>query len=98
MDHIEPVVPESGWDSWDGYIERLFCNEDGYQVICKSCHKKKTASENFHRSKKKGSGSNDSSVAVILPTCVEDMLPSPPDNHGMHLPSFGSNGESIHGQ
>lgn len=50
LDHIVPVVPVEGWDSWDGYLDRMFCGPEGYQVLCSvgatSCHKLKTQSEN----------------------------------------------------
>lgn len=42
VDHISPVVPASGFTTWDKFIERLFCEKDNLQVLCKACHKKKT--------------------------------------------------------
>ena len=52
VDHINPAVPVTGWDSWDGYIERLFCSEDGLQVLCDLCHTIKTAAERNARPRK----------------------------------------------
>ena len=50
-DHVQPIVPTTGWDSWDGYIDRLF---EGLMVgICKKCHAKKTKLENDKRRKNK---------------------------------------------
>lgn len=49
LDHIKPVIPITGWDDWNGYIERLFCYIDGYQVACKNCHHEKTNEENKGR-------------------------------------------------
>ena len=49
VDHKQPVVPLSGWVSWDDFINRLFCEVDGYQVLCKRCHDLKTKSENKQR-------------------------------------------------
>lgn len=49
IDHIHPIVPTTGWDSWDGYISRLFCEEEGLQILCKPCHKKKSVAENKER-------------------------------------------------
>ena len=46
VDHIIPVVPLKGFDDWNGYIARLFCDESGLQILCVSCHKKKTDREN----------------------------------------------------
>jgi hypothetical protein len=37
VDHIEPV----GSGSWDGIIERMFCEASGLKVLCKECHKAK---------------------------------------------------------
>jgi hypothetical protein len=46
MDHIEPVVdPDEGYNGWDSFIERLFCDEEGFQLLCKECHDEKTAQE-----------------------------------------------------
>jgi 5-methylcytosine-specific restriction endonuclease McrA len=41
VDHIERVgsVLEAG------YLERLFCHPDGLQVLCQTCHDRKTAKE-----------------------------------------------------
>lgn len=44
-DHIKPVVPVTGWDDWNGYLDRLFCPPEGIQILCKPCHKGKTAAE-----------------------------------------------------
>lgn len=51
LDHIKPVIPLTGWDNWDGFITRLFCEEDGYQVICLICHNVKTTTEDTIRAK-----------------------------------------------
>jgi len=58
-DHKEPVVPFEGWDGrdWTSYINRMFVGQDGFQIICKSCHDIKTDSEvqirKMYREKKK---------------------------------------------
>lgn len=49
VDHIEPVVPVSGFSSWDEVISRMFCPVDGLQVLCKPCHAIKTKEENALR-------------------------------------------------
>lgn len=56
LDHIEPVVPikegwltEDGKPNWNLYIERLFCEKEGYQMICKLCHLAKTNIEDSMR-------------------------------------------------
>lgn len=53
VDHIEPVVPTDGWTSWDDIILRMFCEEDGLQVLCRDCHNLKTADEREERKNKK---------------------------------------------
>jgi 5-methylcytosine-specific restriction endonuclease McrA len=46
VDHIRPVVdPERGFISWDDVVERMFCEKDGLQVLCKDCHDIKTNQE-----------------------------------------------------
>jgi hypothetical protein len=49
IDHIEPVVPVEGFESWDIVIDRLFCTVEGFQALCKECHDKKTTMENEKR-------------------------------------------------
>jgi len=46
VDHIEPVVdPALGFETWDKFIERLFCDKGNLQTLCKVCHDKKTKKE-----------------------------------------------------
>lgn len=50
VDHIEPVVdPEKGFEDWTTYIERMFCETDGLQVLCHECHTRKTADERLRK-------------------------------------------------
>jgi len=51
LDHIQPVVPVTGFTTWDDFINRLFCEASGYQVICETCHSSKTAIERELRKK-----------------------------------------------
>lgn len=47
VDHINPVIdPKKGFTTWDDFINRLFCEIDDLQVLCKDCHDKKTKEEN----------------------------------------------------
>lgn len=50
VDHIDSVIPTEGFPDnkfdWNIYIDRLFCNEQGLQILCKQCHKDKTYLEN----------------------------------------------------
>ena len=52
-DHIDPVVPVTGFVSWDNVIERLFCERDGFQALCSACHKIKSLEENQLRKENK---------------------------------------------
>ncbi len=49
IDHIDPVIPIEGFQNWDHVINRLFCEADGFQAICKECHDEKTKKENAQR-------------------------------------------------
>lgn len=49
IDHIDPIVPVTGFDSWDAVISRALCEKDGFQVLCKECHAVKTRRENAQR-------------------------------------------------
>lgn len=52
VDHIKPVIsPETGFTTWDSFITNLFCSKENLQVLCKSCHDNKTASEKIKRKK-----------------------------------------------
>jgi 5-methylcytosine-specific restriction endonuclease McrA len=52
-DHINPVVPVTGFDSWDGVIARMYVEQENYRVLCKSCHAAKTLLENKQRRENK---------------------------------------------
>lgn len=43
VDHIEPIGKDLDWNT---FIERLFCEKENLQVLCKPCHKEKTKREN----------------------------------------------------
>jgi 5-methylcytosine-specific restriction endonuclease McrA len=46
MDHINPVIDvDSGFVDWNTYIERLFVDVEGWQLLCAGCHEIKTALE-----------------------------------------------------
>jgi hypothetical protein len=51
VDHIKPVVdPTKGFVDWDTFIERLYCEKRGLQVLCKNvCHKEKSKAERIAR-------------------------------------------------
>lgn len=59
LDHIVPVVdPKRGFDNWDDYINRMFPEKEGFQVLCNDCHDIKTDLEDemrkhFNKERKK---------------------------------------------
>jgi 5-methylcytosine-specific restriction endonuclease McrA len=59
LDHVNPVVNiKTGKTTLDEYVERLFPDVEGFQVLCLSCHNVKTTLEDkmrvtFRKSKKR---------------------------------------------
>ena len=52
VDHIDPVVsPSDGFQDWWTFINRLYCEAENLQVLCKPCHKEKTNRERKERKK-----------------------------------------------
>lgn len=47
VDHVKPIVPITGFDSWDAYIFRM--RTYPMQILCEPCHKAKTKFENSER-------------------------------------------------
>lgn len=46
VDHLIPVCdPEKGFEDWNTYIPRLFCEKANLQVLCSDCHSKKSLAE-----------------------------------------------------
>lgn len=58
IDHIEPVVPLTGFNSWDEIIKRMFVEKEGYSVLCRDCHKEKTLQERKYAREQKESSTN----------------------------------------
>ena len=64
VDHISPIIdPAVGFTTWGECIERMFCELDGLQVLCKECHDIKSNQERavaaLRRSKKKEEQDDD---------------------------------------
>lgn len=54
VDHIHPVVdPADGFVDWNTFIDRLFTEAENFQVLCLTCHKKKSNDEKGKRVVKK---------------------------------------------
>lgn len=77
VDHIEPVVHTTeGFVSWDRFVERLFCEKEGLQVLCKVCHKEKTAKERKERNvhARTGRGNNGKIHCVVSAEGIQKPL------------------------
>jgi hypothetical protein len=49
VNHKTPVVPTSGFDDWNGVVDRMFCEREGLEALCIPCHKIITKTENEER-------------------------------------------------
>ncbi len=50
IDHIDPVISvDDGFQDWNEFVARLWCDKSNLQRICDDCHDKKTAKERFER-------------------------------------------------
>jgi len=45
VDHVVPAGTLRCADDLPGFVERLFCEVDNLQVLCSTCHNKKTQNE-----------------------------------------------------
>ena len=51
VDHIVPAGSLKSFDDLPQFVERLFCEADGFQLLCKPCHQDKTNAERLARKK-----------------------------------------------
>ena len=51
VDHIEPCGSLKTYEDLPAFVERMFCEVDGFQVLCKPCHQDKTNAERAARKK-----------------------------------------------
>ena len=50
VDHMLPVISvEDGFQDWNEFMERLWCDRSNLQRICSSCHDVKTQQERIER-------------------------------------------------
>lgn len=50
VDHIVPVISvDDGFQDWNEFIARLWCDKSNLQRICDECHDKKTYKERIER-------------------------------------------------
>jgi hypothetical protein len=60
VDHINAVIdPYIGFITWDEVIKRMFCEENGFQVLCKTCHQEKTNAEKRAARERKENNKNE---------------------------------------
>lgn len=52
VDHIKPCGSLKQWDDLVPFVSNMFCESDNLQVLCKTCHQKKTNSERKRKTKK----------------------------------------------
>jgi hypothetical protein len=52
VDHIKPCGSLRSYADLPGFVQRMFCEVDGFQVLCKDCHQIKTNQEKASRKKK----------------------------------------------
>lgn len=45
VDHIVPAGALKSYEDLPGFVERLFCEKEGLQVLCNPCHNEKTKQE-----------------------------------------------------
>lgn len=60
IDHVNPVIPiDTGFTTWDSYIERMFCKSSDFQILCTVCHDAKTFMEKEMRKVYRKKRAND---------------------------------------
>ena len=45
VDHTQPAGSLLSYQDLPQFVERLYCSEDGLQVLCSECHRKKSNEE-----------------------------------------------------
>lgn len=59
VDHIEPVGTLRSFEDLPAFCQKLFVGPDKLQVLCSTCHNKKTKEETAERKKNNKKESND---------------------------------------
>ena len=49
VDHITPAGSLKTYSDLPGFVERMFCEVEGFQLLCKPCHQVKTNQEREDR-------------------------------------------------
>lgn len=53
VDHVDPCGSLKKFNDLPAFVERMFCEAEGFQVLCKGCHQTKTKAEATSRRKPK---------------------------------------------
>jgi len=53
VDHIVPAGSLKTFDDLPAFVERMFCEAEGFQILCKECHQVKTNAEKDERKAKR---------------------------------------------
>lgn len=53
VDHVVPVGSLNKLEDLPGFVQRLFCEEDGLRVLCDGCHKEVTDEQRQAKQKEK---------------------------------------------
>lgn len=59
VDHIVPCGTLKSFDDLPAFVEKLFCEKDGLQVLCKGCHQVVTNEEREARKKEKADAAKE---------------------------------------
>jgi 5-methylcytosine-specific restriction endonuclease McrA len=55
VDHIVPAGSLNSSKDLPGFVDRLFCEVTGLQVLCEKCHDKKTKTDKYEKNNSKAS-------------------------------------------
>lgn len=76
-DHIEPVVSvDDGFQDWNEFVARLWCDPKNLQRICHTCHDKKTQEERIERLIKKYTHELDELKQIIDSMLTSSCVPN----------------------
>lgn len=81
VDHIVPVVGPEGFVSWDLFYERLMSPSSNLQVLCETCHKKKSKDETAGRRQFKKANKPPKPPKTPKPRKAKDPKPRKATHH-----------------
>lgn len=67
IDHIVPLISvKEGYTSWDEVINNLFCDKEGFQILCHECHSVKSNIEDSMRAAYAAKRKEEAKVKIKL--------------------------------